>query len=96
MDQGDMTYQDFEDTELAAILASIRDDVEEPPLGFAERLRERVRRELWWRARVRRLAHDPRTPYAAASLGGAIVGAAAIAVLWWRARRAVAEPPIAA
>lgn len=97
MDTGDMTYEDFEDTELAAILSSLRDDVDEPPLGFQERLREGIRRDLWWRAPVRRLAHDRRTQYAAVSLGGAIVGAATIAVIVWRAaKRSVAEPTIAA
>jgi hypothetical protein len=97
MDTGDMTYEDFEDTELAAVLSSLQEDVEEPPLGFAVRLREGIRRDLWWRAPVRRLAHDRRTQYAAASLGGAIVGAATIAVLLWRrARRPEVEETIAA
>jgi hypothetical protein len=97
MDSGDMTYEDFEDTELAAILSSFREDVEEPPVGFDERLRDGLQRNLWWRAPVRRLAHDRRTQYAAVSLGGALVGAATIAMLWWRAaRRSVAEPKIAA
>ncbi|HZA27641.1 MAG TPA: hypothetical protein VE915_08400 [Actinomycetota bacterium] len=92
-----MTYEDFEDTELAAVLSSLHEDVEEPPLGFAERLREGIRRDLWWRTHVRRLAHDRRTQYAAASLGGALVGAATIAVLVWRrARRPEAEQTIAA
>jgi hypothetical protein len=97
MDTGDMTHEDFEDTELAAILSSFQDDMDEPPLGFEERLREGMRRDLWWRAPVRRLAHDRRTQYAAVSLGGAIVGAATIAVILWRtAKRSVAEPRIAA
>lgn len=92
-----MTYEDFEDTELAAVLSSLQEDVEELPPGFAERLREGIGRDLWWRAPVRRLAHDRRTQYAAASLGGAIVGAATIAVLLWRkARRPEAEQTIAA
>jgi hypothetical protein len=97
MDTGDMTYEDFEDTELAAVLSSLQEDVEEPPLGFAVRLREGIRRDLWWRVPVRKLAHDRRTQYAAASLGGAIVGAATIAVLLWRrARRPEVEETIAA
>jgi hypothetical protein len=97
MDTDDMTYEDFEDTELAAVLSSLLEDVEDPPLGFAGRLREGIRRDLWWRAPARRLAHDRRTQYAAASLGGAIVGAATIAVLLWRrARRPEIEETIAA
>lgn len=97
MDANNMIHEDFEDTQLAAVLSSLREDVEDPLPGFAERLREGIRRELRWRGRVRRLAHDPRTQYAAASIGGAIVGAAAIAVLWWRAaKRTVAEPGVAA
>jgi hypothetical protein len=97
MDTGDMTYEDFEDTELAALLSSLQEDVEEPPLGFAVRLREGIRHDLWWRVPVRRLTHDRRTQYAAASLGGAIVGAATIAVLLWRkARRPEVEETIAA
>jgi hypothetical protein len=92
-----MTYEDFEDTELAAILSTFEGDLEEPPVGFAERLREGIRRDLWWRAPVRRLAHDRRTQYAAASLGGALVGAATIAVLLWKkGRRPEAEQTIAA
>jgi hypothetical protein len=97
MDTGDMTYGDFEDTELAAVLLSLQDEVEEPPLGFAERLKEGLRRDLWWRVPVRRLAHDRRTQYAAASLGGALVGATTIAVLLWRrARRPELEETVAA
>lgn len=78
------------DPSLAAVLGSFRDETEPPPIGFAERLVDRMRRELWWRYPVRRLAHDRRTRYAAVSLGGALVGAAAIALLWRHAvRRAV-------
>jgi len=97
MEQGDMIYEDFEDTELAAVLSSFEEELEELPVGFAERLKESIRRDLWWRAPVRRLASDRRTQYAAASLGGALVGAATIAVLLWRrARRPDAEQTIAA
>ena len=97
MDADDMTYEDFEDTELAAVLLTLQDDVEEPPIGFADRLKDRLRRDLWWRFPVRRLAHDRRTQYAAASFGGALVGAATIAVLLWRrARRPEIEETIAA
>jgi hypothetical protein len=33
------------------------------------------------------VVHDRRVHVAAASLGGALVGAGAIAILWWRAAR---------
>lgn len=84
---------DFEDSGLAATLASLRNEVEEPPVGFASRLNERMRRELRWREPVRRLARDRRTQYAAASLGGAVIGATAIALIWRRAARRADRVP---
>jgi hypothetical protein len=97
MEQGDMTYEDFEDTELAAVLSTFEEELEDLPFGFGEKLKEGIRRDLWWRAPARRLAHDRRTQYAAASFGGALVGAVTIAVLVWRrARRPDAEQTIAA
>ena len=77
--------------EVLTAVASVREVVEEPPEGFRDRLLLQVtdpaRR---WRSELRRIVHDRRTHVAAASLGGAVVGAGAIALLWWRvARRAV-------
>jgi hypothetical protein len=74
----------------------------EPPPGFADRT-VRVVRFASYTSRIPRLsdirrvpgkavgalAQAPRTGYALASLGGAAVGATAIALVWWRvARRA--------
>ncbi len=69
-------------------LGSLRDELDEPPPAFAASVISSVRRgEAGWLQRARRLTHDRRIRVAAASLGGALVGAGAIAVLWWRATR---------
>jgi len=74
--------------ELMAAVASLRDEVEEPPPGFPERVVAHVLgAERRWVGRVRRLANDRRVHVAAASVGGAVVGAGAIGLLWWRAAR---------
>ena len=70
-------------------LAAMRDDVVEPPEGYLERLLEGLP-EIHRRRLLARMAADERVQYAALSLGGAVVGATAIGLLWWRsARRAV-------
>jgi hypothetical protein len=84
MGTDDVMYEDAGDVELVAALAGLRHDDIEPPAGFAERLSEFVGRELRWRLPVRRLVNDRRAQYAAVSLGGALLGAAAIALLWKR------------
>ena len=65
-------------------LAFMRDDVVEAPDGFLERLLadlpEAHRRRL-----LARVAADGRVQNAAFSVGGAVVGATAIGLLWWRA-----------
>jgi hypothetical protein len=77
--------------EVIASVASLRGTLEWPSPGFPERVVAHVLGPGQWRVGVRRLAHDRRAHVAAASLGGALVGAGAIAILWWRlARRAVA------
>jgi anti-sigma factor RsiW len=80
--------------EIVSAVGALRDDVIEPPPGFVARVVATAERPgLRWRADLRRYAHDRRIHVAAASLGGAVVGAGAIALLWWRlARRAVSEP----
>ncbi|HEV8683375.1 MAG TPA: hypothetical protein VGS09_11490 [Actinomycetota bacterium] len=76
--------------ELMSAMSSLRDEVLEPPVGFSDRLAVRLaRRDLRVRAGVRRLAHDRRAHVAAASVGGALLGAGAIGLLWWRTRRPV-------
>ncbi len=79
--------------ETALALATLRGATEAVPAGFTEgALTHLARPDIVWRGRVRRLTHDPRTRYAAASLGGVVVGAAALALLRRRsARRAVAQ-----
>jgi hypothetical protein len=67
-------------------LASMQGDLSDAPEGFLERLLadlpEAHRRRL-----LARVAADGRVQYAALSLGGAVVGASAIGILWWRATR---------
>ncbi len=80
--------------EVISAVGALRDDVIEPPPGFVSRVVATAERpQLRWRADLRRYAHDRRIHVAAASLGGAVVGAGAIALLWWRlGRRAVSAP----
>lgn len=87
MDHDDLTFEDPGDIQLAAALASIRDDIEIAPDGYADRLWAQLERVLWWRAPVRRLTHDRRAQVTAASVGGLMLGAAAVAILWRRSRR---------
>ncbi|MDQ3990721.1 MAG: hypothetical protein M3245_00200 [Actinomycetota bacterium] len=76
--------------ELIGAVASMRDVLQETPDGFTHRvLAELVFPERRWREEVRRLAQDRRAHVAAASLGGALVGATAIALIWWRVGRRV-------
>lgn len=73
---------------MLAALGSLRHQLEETPPGFtAGMLAFVAAAEQGWAERVLRVAHDPRVHMAAASLGGVIVGAVAIGLVWWRARR---------
>jgi anti-sigma factor RsiW len=81
--------------DLLARLGALRDAVAEPPEGLLERLVATTGR----RRLVRRVASDQRVQHAAFSLGGAVVGAAAIGLWWWKtARRALvpSEPRVSA
>jgi anti-sigma factor RsiW len=69
-------------------LTALREVLAEPSEGFLARVLAEIP-ESHWRALVQRVATDDRLHYAVFSLGGAVVGAAAIGVLWWRARRAL-------
>lgn len=75
-------------------IRGLRFETEPLPPRFAEHVMARLTRpDVRLRGAARRLAHDPRaryaaTRYAAASLGGVMVGAAAFALL--RRRRAAA------
>jgi putative zinc finger protein len=72
-------------------LAALREDLSEPSPGFLERVMSEIP-ERNWRTLVRRAASDERVHYAAYSLGGLMVGATAIALLWWRAARRTLTP----
>ncbi|HEX8100169.1 MAG TPA: hypothetical protein VF660_08210 [Actinomycetota bacterium] len=77
-------------------LGALQDVVMEPPAGFLDRTLAQVR-EGPRRSVMSRVATDGRLQYAALSLGGALVGAAAIGLLWRRsARRSVAATTVAA
>lgn len=79
---------------ISVALARLSGETEAPPAGFADVVLARVHSpSLAWRGHARRLAHDPRTRVAAAGLGGAVVGAAALALL---VRRRSARRPAAA
>jgi hypothetical protein len=66
-------------------LQSLRDELAEPPRGLLERLVEAIPEQR--PGRLSRVVTDERVQHAALSLGGAVVGATAIGLLWWRAAR---------
>jgi hypothetical protein len=72
-------------------LSLLRDEVIEPPKGLLgallAELPEYQRRRL-----IHRMVADERMQHAAFSLGGAVLGATAIALLWWRAVRRNWQP----
>jgi anti-sigma factor RsiW len=78
--------------EVLAAVGSLSRSLESPAPGFTDRVLARVTRPVdLWRVRAATLARDRRVHVAAASLGGALVGATAMAFVWRRiARRAVA------
>ncbi len=67
-------------------LAALRGVLEEPSPGFLGRVLSEIP-ERNWRTLAHRAASDERLHYAVFSLGGAVVGATAIALLWWRAAK---------
>lgn len=79
--------------EVMAAVGSLQYSLESPPVGFTDRVLAGVTSPAdLWRSRVSHLAHDRRIHVAAASLGGALVGATAMAIVWRRvARRAVPD-----
>jgi hypothetical protein len=74
-------------------MGSLRHQLEETPPGFAAGILALVAAtEQGLAERVVRVAQDPRVQVAAASVGGLLLGAAAIGVIWWRtARRGLAS-----
>jgi anti-sigma factor RsiW len=78
--------------EVMHAVGSLRHELEEVPPGLAERVMSSiVEPERRWLDRAVRVARDRRVHVAAASFGGAILGAGAIALIVWRraARRGV-------
>lgn len=74
--------------EVLSGVRALRDSGQKTPDGLALRVAERAGRpDVAWRGHARRLRHDPRTRYAAVGIGGAVVGAAAIAFLVRRSSR---------
>ena len=64
-------------------LAALREVLSDPPDGFLGRVLAQIP-ERQWRALIQRVASDERLHYAVLSLGGTVVGATAIGLLWWR------------
>jgi hypothetical protein len=71
-------------------LAALREALDDPSAGFLGRILAQIP-DSQWRVLVHRVAADEALHYAAFSVGGAVVGATAIALLWWRARGRGAE-----
>jgi anti-sigma factor RsiW len=78
--------------EVMEAVGTLYGSLEPVPPDLVERVLAHVASPVdLWRSRVSGLAHDRRIHVAAASLGGAVVGAAAMALVWSRlAKRAVA------
>lgn len=73
-------------------LNALRGVLTDPPEGFLGRVLAEIP-ESQWRAYLHRVVADDRLQHAVLSLGGAVVGATAIGLLWWRAaRRTMSEP----
>jgi anti-sigma factor RsiW len=84
--------------EVLTAVGSLRDVLEEAPPGLPERVMAHVHgNEALWPDRILGLARDRRVRVAAASVGGALVGAAAVGLIWWRAsHRDVVRPRLSA
>jgi hypothetical protein len=67
-------------------LALLRHSLVAVPLGFLGRVLDHLP-DTGERHLIGRVASDERVQHAALSVGGAMVGAAAIGLLWWRAAR---------
>jgi anti-sigma factor RsiW len=74
--------------EVISAVGALGDTLDPAPIDLPDRVIAHVlAAEPQWRGRARRVVHDRRVHVAAASLGGALVGAGAIAILWWRTAR---------
>jgi hypothetical protein len=72
-------------------MSSLRDVVEEPGPQFLQRVLSSIP-ERSWRTTVHRVAADERVHVAAVSMGGALLGATAVGLLWWRSARRSLSP----
>ena len=71
--------------EVMHAVGSLRHELEEVPAGLTERVMNVIiEPERRWIDRAVRVARDRRVHVAAASFGGAILGAGAIALIVWR------------
>ena len=70
-------------------LSALTEEVVEPTEGFLGRVLAQIPdgTDQSVRSLVQKVASDERLHYAAFSIGGAVVGATAIGLLWWRAAR---------
>jgi anti-sigma factor RsiW len=74
--------------EVMSAVGSFGDALEPAPVDLPDRVLAHVREvRPPWAGRARWVIHDRRVHVAAASLGGALVGAGAMAILWRRATR---------
>jgi anti-sigma factor RsiW len=74
--------------EVIAAVGALGETLEAAPAGLPDRVVAHVlASESRWTGRARRVVGDRRVHVAAASLGGALVGAGAIALLWRRGGR---------
>ncbi|HKX25948.1 MAG TPA: hypothetical protein VJP08_06470 [Actinomycetota bacterium] len=73
--------------EVISAVGALGDTLDPAPVDLPDRVIAHVLAAPRRRGRARRVVHDRRVHVAAASLGGALVGAGAIAILWWRAAR---------
>jgi anti-sigma factor RsiW len=74
--------------EVITAMGALSESLETPSQDLPDRVLAHVLDgEPRWIGRARLAIHDRRVHVAAASLGGALVGAGAIALLWWRVAR---------
>jgi Putative zinc-finger len=67
-------------------MSSLREVVAEPRPEFLQRVLSSIPGRGWW-TKLHRVASDERVHVAAVSVGGAVLGAAAVGLLWWRSAR---------
>jgi hypothetical protein len=74
--------------EVVSAVGALGDTLEPAPVDLPDRVLAHVlEAEPRWIGRARRVIHDRRVHVAAASLGGALLGAGAMVILWRRTAR---------